>query len=86
MGGVSRTFSMPKNLSLPSGRMGPALSSIFSSGVSSTTGSCCFFDAFEFGPGLDGPCYAESARSPLVTGAQTTEKRETHRAGLELAE
>lgn len=29
------TFSMPKNLSLPSGRIGPALFSIFSSGVGS---------------------------------------------------
>lgn len=43
--GLGLTFSRPKNLSLPSFRKGPAFCSIFSSGVSSRTGSSFFFCA-----------------------------------------
>lgn len=45
--GEGLTFSRPKNLSLPSGLSGPALSSILSSGVNSGSGSSffCFGDA-----------------------------------------
>jgi hypothetical protein len=43
---------MPKNLSLPSGRIGPALVSIFDNGVGSGTPSKGFFADGEFEEGL----------------------------------
>lgn len=39
---MQRTFSSPKNLSVPSFRTGPAFCSIFSNGVISTGGSSFF--------------------------------------------
>lgn len=71
---TSHTFSIPKNLSLPSCRIGPALRSIFSNGVSSGAGSD-FFAAFELGPGLDGPYCTVS--DPKTSDAQIRQSNGT---------
>lgn len=48
------TFSMPKNLSVPSFRIGPAFCNIFTKGVISGSGSASFFlDDGELAPGFE---------------------------------
>jgi len=53
------TFSIPKNLSVPSLLMGPAFCNILTRGVISGSGSASFFlDDGEFAPGLEFACHA----------------------------
>jgi hypothetical protein len=58
------TFSRPKNLSLPSSRMGPACCSIFSNGVNSGVGSS--FSFFLLGDASFVPSFAEACEGTTV--------------------
>jgi hypothetical protein len=77
------TFSKPKNLSLPSPRRGPALSSSFSSGVASgALGS--FFVGMLPVAGLNGGCTDVSTSH--CTPAQGYRRECTHSARLDATE
>ena len=66
MGRISRTFSKPKNLSVPSSRMAPAFCSIFSRGVTSGTGSSFLFLTAALLVALEVP-YKETELASCVT-------------------
>lgn len=77
----SRTFSKPKNLSLPSGRTGPASCSSFSRGV-----NCGAFGSFFAGGALEAGLWGYSGRTSAIARAGAARKgRGTHSPRLQAA-
>lgn len=91
-----RTFSRPKNLSLPSSCMGPAFWSIFSRGVNSAGGSsffawaaaaaACIVSLRQLWPGAKGMWAKEYSQQRAFLGAVAELLTMTYRVGLPFEE